>query len=61
MSHQPGPLVHIANHMSLLETLILPGIVLAFNRFIAQNLLARGGKSRGIWPPAYRAYPLSEL
>ena len=32
LSHQPGPLVYIANHMSLLETLILPGIALAFNR-----------------------------
>ena len=32
MSHQPGPLVYIANHMRLLETLILPGIALAFNR-----------------------------
>ena len=32
LSHQPGPLVYIANHMSLLEALILPGIALAFNR-----------------------------
>ena len=32
LSRQPGPLVYIANHMSLLETLILPGIALAFNR-----------------------------
>ena len=32
LSQQPGPLVYIANHMSLLETLILPGIALAFNR-----------------------------
>jgi 1-acyl-sn-glycerol-3-phosphate acyltransferase len=32
LSHQSGPLVYIANHMSLLETLILPGIALAFNR-----------------------------
>jgi 1-acyl-sn-glycerol-3-phosphate acyltransferase len=27
-----GPVVYIANHMSLLETLMLPGIALAFNR-----------------------------
>ena len=32
VSHHQGPLVYIANHMSLLETLILPGIALAFNR-----------------------------
>jgi 1-acyl-sn-glycerol-3-phosphate acyltransferase len=32
VAHQSGPLVYIANHMSLLETLILPGIALAFNR-----------------------------
>jgi len=32
LSQQPGPLVYIANHMSMLETLILPGIALAFNR-----------------------------
>ena len=32
LAYQPGPLVYIANHMSLLETLILPGIALAFNR-----------------------------
>jgi 1-acyl-sn-glycerol-3-phosphate acyltransferase len=32
LSHHPGPMVYIANHMSLLETLILPGIALAFNR-----------------------------
>jgi 1-acyl-sn-glycerol-3-phosphate acyltransferase len=32
LSHRPGPLVYIANHMSLLEALILPGIALAFNR-----------------------------
>ncbi len=32
ISNQPGPVVYIANHMSLLETLILPGIALAFNR-----------------------------
>ena len=32
LAHQPGPLVYIANHMSLLETMILPGIALAFNR-----------------------------
>ncbi len=32
VSQHPGPLVYIANHMSLLETLLLPGIALAFNR-----------------------------
>jgi 1-acyl-sn-glycerol-3-phosphate acyltransferase len=32
LAHRRGPLVYIANHMSLLETLILPGIALAFNR-----------------------------
>ena len=32
LSQQPGPAVCIGNHMSLLETLILPGIALAFNR-----------------------------
>ncbi|MGD1975370.1 MAG: lysophospholipid acyltransferase family protein [Desulfobacterales bacterium] len=32
LSHQSGPVVYIANHMSLLETLVLPGIALAFNR-----------------------------
>ncbi len=32
VSHQPGPVVYIGNHMSLAETLILPGIVLAFSR-----------------------------
>jgi len=32
LAHRGGPLVYIANHMSLLETLILPGIALAFNR-----------------------------
>ena len=31
VSQQQGPLVYIANHMSLVETLILPGIALAFN------------------------------
>ena len=30
--HRNGPVVYIANHMSLLETLVLPGIALAFNR-----------------------------
>lgn len=29
---QPGPVVYIGNHMSLLETMILPGIALAFRR-----------------------------
>ena len=32
ISQQDGPLVFIGNHMSLVETLILPGIALAFNR-----------------------------
>ncbi|CAB1055734.1 Acyl-CoA:1-acyl-sn-glycerol-3-phosphate acyltransferase (EC [Olavius sp. associated proteobacterium Delta 1] len=32
VSDQPGPVVYIGNHMSLVETLILPGIVLAFGR-----------------------------
>lgn len=32
VSRHTGPLVYIANHMSLLETLLLPGITLAFNR-----------------------------
>jgi 1-acyl-sn-glycerol-3-phosphate acyltransferase len=32
LSRQPGPVVFIANHMSLAETLILPGIVLPFGR-----------------------------
>ena len=32
LSRRSGPMVYIANHMSLLETLILPGIALAFNR-----------------------------
>jgi 1-acyl-sn-glycerol-3-phosphate acyltransferase len=31
-SRQQGPVVCIGNHMSLLETLILPGIALAFSR-----------------------------
>jgi 1-acyl-sn-glycerol-3-phosphate acyltransferase len=32
LSQQPGPVVFIANHMSLLETLILAGIALPFTR-----------------------------
>ena len=32
LSRQPGPVVFIANHMSLLETLILAGIALPFKR-----------------------------
>ena len=32
VSAQKGPMVFIGNHMSLAETLILPGIVLAFGR-----------------------------
>jgi 1-acyl-sn-glycerol-3-phosphate acyltransferase len=32
LSQQQGPVVFIANHMSLLETLILPGIGLSFKR-----------------------------
>lgn len=32
IANQTGPVVYIANHMSLLETLILPGIALAFSR-----------------------------
>jgi 1-acyl-sn-glycerol-3-phosphate acyltransferase len=32
VAQRRGPVVYIANHMSLLETLILPGIALAFNR-----------------------------
>ena len=32
LSRQPGPVVFIANHMSLLETLILGGVLLPFNR-----------------------------
>jgi len=32
VSDQQGPVVYIGNHMSLAETLILPGIALAFNR-----------------------------
>ncbi len=32
VSDQQEPVVYIGNHMSLVETLILPGIVLAFNR-----------------------------
>jgi 1-acyl-sn-glycerol-3-phosphate acyltransferase len=32
LSQQQGPVVYIGNHMSLVETLILPGIVLAFSR-----------------------------
>jgi 1-acyl-sn-glycerol-3-phosphate acyltransferase len=38
-----GPVVYIANHMSLLEPLILPGIALAFNRvtFVIKEELRR--------------------
>ena len=32
VSDQQGPVVYIGNHMSLIETLILPGIVLALSR-----------------------------
>ena len=32
VSDQQGPVVYIGNHMSLAETLILPGIALAFSR-----------------------------
>jgi len=32
LARQPGPVVFIVNHMSLVETLILPGIVLPFGR-----------------------------
>jgi len=32
VSDRQGPVVYIGNHMSLAETLILPGIVLAFSR-----------------------------
>jgi 1-acyl-sn-glycerol-3-phosphate acyltransferase len=32
VANQEGPVVIIGNHMSLVETLILPGIVLAFSR-----------------------------
>jgi len=32
LSQQRGPVVYIGNHMSLAETLIMPGIVLAFSR-----------------------------
>jgi 1-acyl-sn-glycerol-3-phosphate acyltransferase len=32
LAQRSGPVVYIANHMSLLETLVLPGIALAFNR-----------------------------
>ena len=32
LSQQQGPVVYIGNHMSLAETLIMPGIVLAFSR-----------------------------
>jgi 1-acyl-sn-glycerol-3-phosphate acyltransferase len=32
VAHHQGPLVFVGNHMSLLETLILPSIALAFNK-----------------------------
>jgi len=43
VSQCQGPVVYIANHMSLLEPLILPGIALAFNRvtFVIKEELRR--------------------
>jgi 1-acyl-sn-glycerol-3-phosphate acyltransferase len=32
LAHHPGPLVFIANHMSMLETFLLPGIIVPFHR-----------------------------
>jgi 1-acyl-sn-glycerol-3-phosphate acyltransferase len=43
LSRQPGPVVFIANHMSLLETLVLAGIALPFKRvtFVIKEELRR--------------------
>ena len=47
---QPGLLMYIANHMSLLETLILPGIALAFTRvmFVIKEEPLKGNRKTEI-------------
>jgi 1-acyl-sn-glycerol-3-phosphate acyltransferase len=67
MEHQ-GPLVYVANHMSLLDTLILPCILLAVNRvtFVVKKGLLRypvlGAVIRAIHPIAVtRQHPRKDL
>ncbi len=56
VSEQQGPVVYIGNHMSLVETLILPGIVLAFSRvnFVIKEEL----RHYPVFGPIFRALGL---
>jgi 1-acyl-sn-glycerol-3-phosphate acyltransferase len=56
VSDQQGPVVYIGNHMSLAETLILPGIALAFNRvnFVIKEEL----RHYPVFGPIFRALGL---
>jgi 1-acyl-sn-glycerol-3-phosphate acyltransferase len=68
VSQQKGPLVYIANHMSILETIILPSITLSFNdvTFIIKNELLKypiiGGVMKALGLIAvYRQNPREDL
>ena len=56
VADQQGPVVYIGNHMSLVETMILPGIALAFNRvnFVIKEEL----RHYPIFGPIFRALGL---
>lgn len=58
MAQYPGPVVFIANHMSMLDTFLLPGLILPFHRvtFVVKESLLRypvfGAVMRAVRPIA---------
>jgi 1-acyl-sn-glycerol-3-phosphate acyltransferase len=68
MARHPGPLVFIANHMSMLDTFLLPGLILPFHRvtFVVKDSLLRypvfGAIMRAVRPISLeRANPRKDL
>ena len=68
VTQHKGPLVYIANHMSILETIILPSLTLTFNdvTFIIKNELLKypiiGGVMKALkLIPVYRQNPREDL
>jgi 1-acyl-sn-glycerol-3-phosphate acyltransferase len=68
MIHHPGPVVFIANHMSMLDTFLLPGLIVPFHRatFVVKESLLRypvfGAIMRAVRPIALeRKNPRKDL
>lgn len=68
MARHPGPVVFIANHMSMLDTFLLPGLILPFHRitFVIKESLLRypvfGAIMRAVHPIALaRKNPRKDL